>query len=100
MAEVQGVPGDVLVSNEMHVLVASGAVGKLLCVRKHDGKVLSIQPWNEKQYRDPGTDGTFEQCSLSANGRELVYEYTWGDPPNGHPIKSFRHVVAWSGPAL
>ncbi len=75
MAETIGAPGITTVTNEAHTLVPSAVPGKLLCTRRRDQRVLSLQPHGSQEYRDPGTDGPFEQAELV--GASLVYDYTW-----------------------
>lgn len=89
MADQVGAPGITTIANEAHQLVPTG--DKLLCVRIRDQRVLSLQPPDGRQeYRDPGTNGPFEQCELS--GSSLVWDYTW-DLGAG-PVR-YIFSVAW-----
>ena len=86
---VKCVVGETLLSGDVHQLLPSGSSGKFNVVRMHDGAVLSLQRDGSQEYRDPGTDGPFEQCEQ--DGDTLVYAYHFDGLDYIHtvPTKTF-----------
>jgi hypothetical protein len=91
-----GVVGVTLTSNEAHEPVPSPTrPGYVLWTRLSDQRVLSLQPGGSQEYRDPGTDGGFEQGKIE--GDTTRYDYTWGDPSHPNPDyrkpKRYIHII-------
>lgn len=57
------------------IMAANALPNGKFTLSREDGAVLSIQPDGTREWRDPGTAGPYEQCSIE--GDRAIYYYKW-----------------------